>query len=478
VSETPSFAVVGHPNKGKSSIVSTLAQDDSVRVGEMPGTTTRCREFPLRVDGETLYTLIDTPGFQRARAAWDWMQARASTADRHPEVVRQFLADPDSPGRFPDECELLRPVMDGAGILYVVDGSVPYGPEYEAEMEILRWTGRPRLALINPIGTADHVAAWRNALGQYFSVVRVFDAVTADFEKRVELLRAFGQLQDDWRAPLARAVDSLLADRRRRRHAAARAVAGCLASMLTLQVDRTLGPGRDPDALEPELVREYQQRLEESERRARQQVEAIYDHHTLERREPALEALRPDDLFSAESWRVFGLTRLQLLGLGAVGGAAAGGALDVALGGASFLAGALIGGGIGAASSLYAAGRLVDVKVLQVPMGRRKLVAGPSRNRNLPFVVLGRARLHHALVAGRAHAQRGSLDLAVGVRDLLEPLGDGDRRALEKQFGRLRGGRDVADATARLTDLLGDLFGRDDAGDRDPGRLRSPDAAR
>jgi hypothetical protein len=462
VSETPSFAVVGHPNKGKSSIVSTLAQDDSVRIGEMPGTTVRCREFPLRVDGEVLYTLVDTPGFQRARAAWDWLQARASTADRHPELVRQFLADPDNQGRFPDECELLAPVMAGAGILYVVDGSVPYGPEYEAEMEILRWTGQPRLALVNPIGEADHLAAWRTALGQYFSVVRVFDAVTADFAKRVELLRAFGQLQESWRAPLARAVDSLLADRRRRREAAARTVAESLADMLTLQVERTLSPGDDPDALEPELVGEYQRRLEQRERQARQQVEAIYDHHTLDRREPALQSLRPDDLFSAESWRVFGLTRMQLLGLGAVGGAAAGGALDVALGGASFLAGTLIGGGLGAATSLYAAGRLVDVKVLQVPMGRRKLVAGPSRNRNLPFVVLGRARLHHALVAGRAHAQRSALDLGAGARELLAPLDDGTRRALEKPFGRLRSGRDVAAATTTLTRQLATLFAADD----------------
>ena len=40
MSDRPSFAVVGHPNKGKSSIVSTLAHDDSVRIGELPGTTT------------------------------------------------------------------------------------------------------------------------------------------------------------------------------------------------------------------------------------------------------------------------------------------------------------------------------------------------------------------------------------------------------------------------------------------------------
>ena len=35
----PLFAIVGHPNKGKSSIVSTLAQDESVTISPIPGTT-------------------------------------------------------------------------------------------------------------------------------------------------------------------------------------------------------------------------------------------------------------------------------------------------------------------------------------------------------------------------------------------------------------------------------------------------------
>jgi len=328
-------------------------------------------------------------------------------------------------------------------------------------MEILRWTGQPRLALINTIGEADHVEAWRTALGQYFSVVRVFVAVTADFEKRIELLRAFGQLEEHWRQPLQRAVDSLLADRRRRREAAARAVAEAIADMLTLQTERTIGVDDDPEPVKQELVAEFQRRLVERERRSRQAVEKIYDHHTLERTEPALAALAEQDLFSAESWRIFGLTRLQLAGLGALGGAAAGGAIDLAVGGASMLLGALIGGGVGAATTLIAANNLVDVKLLEIPLGRRKLVAGPTRNRNFPHVVLGRARLHHALVAGRSHAQRGALAVDGHVEDLLSDLATGERKQLEKLFGRLRSGREVAVTARRLSEKLAEIFARD-----------------
>jgi len=460
----PQFAVVGHPNKGKSCIVATLAHDDSVRIGELPGTTTRCRRYPMKVDGEVLYTLIDTPGFQRARSAWDWLQQHETTADQRPEVVRRFLAD-HTGNAFPDECELLQPIMDGAGILYVVDGSVPYGPEYDAEMEILRWTGQPRLALINPIGTADHLAVWRNALGQYFNVVRVFDAVTADFQKRVELLRAFGQLQEEWRQPLERAAGNLEADRRRRREAAARAVARTIGEMLSLRVERTVGALDDPAPLQAGLVEQYQRRLTALEQTARKDVEAVYEHHDLDRREPALEELAAQDLFSAESWRIFGLTRLQLLGLGALGGAAVGGAIDLAVGGASMLLGTIIGSGIGAATTFVAANRLVEVKLFDVPMGRKKLVAGPTRNRNLPYVVLGRARLHHALVAGRSHAQRGAMTLVELSSDQLDSLSVGDRKQLEKSFRRLRSGREVAEIVDQLGKEIAALFERDETAD-------------
>src|SRR5690606_11957379 len=190
----PIFAIVGHPNKGKSSIVATLAEDDDVAISPRPGTTTRARAFPMRLDGETLYELVDTPGFQRAREVLGWLETHDRGAGRRAEVVGDFLRTHADDPRFHDERELLRPIVGGAGILYVVDGSRPYGRQYEAEMEILRWTGRPRMALINLIAAGDHVEEWRAALSQYFSLVRVFDAMRADFSKRIELLRAFGAI--------------------------------------------------------------------------------------------------------------------------------------------------------------------------------------------------------------------------------------------------------------------------------------------
>src|SRR5918995_3017462 len=221
----PRFAIVGHPNKGKSSIVATLAEDDAVAISPHPGTTVQARTYPMRLDGQVLYELIDTPGFQRAREVLAWLEAHDRGAGARATVVAEFLQAHENDPRFHDERELLKPIVEGAGILYVVDGSKPYGRQYEAEMDVLRWTGRPRMALINLISSGDHVEEWRSALGQYFSIVRVFDAVRADFGKRLELLRAFGAIDERWAAPLNDAADALVADRKRRAHRAAAEIA-------------------------------------------------------------------------------------------------------------------------------------------------------------------------------------------------------------------------------------------------------------
>ena len=84
----PVFAVVGRPNKGKSSIVATLARDDSVGIEARSGSTREARAFPMRVDGEVLYSLVDTPGIQRARAVLEWLQAHGTDAASRPATVR------------------------------------------------------------------------------------------------------------------------------------------------------------------------------------------------------------------------------------------------------------------------------------------------------------------------------------------------------------------------------------------------------
>ena len=204
-----SFAVVGHPNKGKSSIVSTLARNDDINISQQSGTTTKANHY--RIDtGQGGFELIDTPGFQRPQKVLKWLKNKATSADQYANAIKSFVEDESCKLNFPDEVELLTPLVNGAAILYVVDGSRPYGTEYETEMEILRWTGRPSMALINPIESDEYIVPWKNALHQFFKLVKVFNPMNADLDKQILLLNSFALLEPKWKNNLDLVAEDLL----------------------------------------------------------------------------------------------------------------------------------------------------------------------------------------------------------------------------------------------------------------------------
>jgi predicted GTPase len=88
--DIPQFAVIGRVNKGKSSIVSALAEDDAVVIDSGAGTTIKCQEFPVMVDGRSIIILMDTPGFQQAPRALAWMKERETSAASRRDVVNDF----------------------------------------------------------------------------------------------------------------------------------------------------------------------------------------------------------------------------------------------------------------------------------------------------------------------------------------------------------------------------------------------------
>jgi hypothetical protein len=292
--------------------------------------------------------------------------------------------------------------------------------------------------------------------------VRVLDVVQAPFDRQIELLRAFGQLDEGWHRPLADACDVLMESRRIKRTEAARVIARMLGEMLTLVEVTDIGKHDDAAPHLAPLESRYLGRQRQIERRARADVETIYGHQRLERRETDFDLL-DQDLLSREVWLAFGLKRRDLIAVGAAGGAVVGGVADAAFMGSSFLTGTLIGAAVGGALGYFTSDRLADVKVLRQRLGGQRLRYGPTTNVNFPFVVLGRARLHHDLVAGRTHAQRGVLMVDPDSRapGAMNPLSDDRRRQLGRLFHRLRRagtgeGRQIAvsELAAGIDDLL------------------------
>jgi hypothetical protein len=283
----------------------------------------------------------------------------------------------------------------------------------------------------------------------------VFDAMRADFSKRIDLLRAFGAIDESWAPQLNRAAEALAAERERRKLRAAGEIADLLESALTAVVAVPLRHS-DPDR---EAARKARARLRElvrkKERTARRVVQEIYHHGGLKSRE-AEETYLDEDVFSERSFSMFGLSTTQLAMTGAASGAVAGGVVDVALGGASLLLGAGIGAAIGAFGAVAGANRLAKVEILGQPLGGFELRVGPITDPNLPWVVLGRALLHVRLVAERNHARREELVVdAAAESHFADTIDAAQRRRLETLFRTLRAERGLdAGGRAQLVELI------------------------
>lgn len=473
MSMSPTFAVLGAVNHGKSSVAATLAENDRVRISPMPGETVECQRFSL---GE-LFVFFDTPGFQNAREALAELRPAAQSADPlalFAAFIERHRGDPE----FDAECRLFEPVVHGAGIVYVVDGSRPVLDIHLAEMELLRLTGAPRLAVINPTGAEDHVAEWRRRLGQHFNAVRDFNAMRAGFAERIELLETLAAIEQAWKPALMQGVQLLRDEWRARLDDAAQRIVELLVELLQhRETADAPAEGEDPAPAAEALKQRYLAALAEREARAHAALIELFGHHLV--KAGAMPAqLFADGLFSEATWSLLGLNGRQLLAAGAMAGAAVGAGADLLSAGHTLLAGSAIGAAVGAAGALVLGKRRPEVAIGlpagrlpgplgalwpdRIKLGGRELVVGPYGALNFPWIVLDRAFGTLAHVMQRSHARRDETTLqADALHALLSARGlasadwdEADRRSCERVFAKLRRGAIEAADRAQLLSVI------------------------
>lgn len=401
--QAPQFAIVGHPNEGKSSVVATLAEDDRVRISEIPGETVATRAYPVLVDGREVLRFLDTPGFQHPQEMLEWMRAHGTEAV---SPARDFIHTHRSQSRLAQDLELLEPIAAGAGVIYVVDGSRPVREHDLAEMEILRLCGNPRMALINPKDDeASFLEAWKRAAARSFNSIRTFNAVRATYAERIALLESLKSIRQEWEPALARVVSAFEADWERRAHRVAGVICGLLQEALThVETRNVFGPG-DEETAKAELVTRYQSSVSRMEQRAQGDIRQLYKHNIFNLDLPAQSILR-EDLFTGKTWQLLGLNQRQIIGAAAVLGAGAGVKLDLVLGHLTFGLFTVSGAAVGAAAAWLKGENMARARVQNLKLGGVRISVGPNRNPQFPFVLIDRLLLYHLSVINWAHARR------------------------------------------------------------------------
>jgi GTPase Era involved in 16S rRNA processing len=446
--KVPVLAIMGHPNAGKSSVVATLTENDRIAIDKRAGTTTTTDEYPVIIDGRTVMVFVDTPGFQNPSDILEWFQEHAD----EPDLAGAFLAEHGDDPMYSHDCALLRPVADGAGIILVVDGSKRIKEKDRTEMELLRLTGRPRMAILNNLTTIDkHMPAWQDALNKSFNSVREFNAHRATYAERIALLGALKTIDQRWEPMLDETIRAFRDDWSRRIEQSTDTIMQLMKDALSKRVTRVvkisdIKSDDQREAIQQQLTLALQQALRQLEMDAQQEIRRHFRHNVWDLPGTSLLA---KDLFSEEVEEALGLRQRQLALAGAAAGAVSGGAIDLGLGGLSLGTAALIGGVVGGALGVLGGAALAKLDI-QRTLGVERFSLGPVTNPRFPFVLLDRIILYAARAMNWSHGRQAADETAAHrvpdkevkrKRGFTEALSTEKHRTLARFFAAARRGK-------------------------------------
>lgn len=419
VTEAPAFAVVGKINMGKSSVLSTLLEiddDRTIRVSATPGETTRCQALPLMLDGREMLRFVDTPGFSRAIDAMRAIQDLHGEGTPNLETIRRFVTGQLERNEFADEARLLQPIIEGAGVLYVIDPSKPLRDAFVAEMEIIRWTGTPRMALLNEKAeNQERLSEWRNRLGSYFNLVRTFNAHRARFEERRRLLKSLLEIDETNRSRIEETISLIDREWTMRREESAEMIMQFLAQALRHRESERITEKDEEfvdrkDRIKGDLTKKYYREIAKLEKKTYEDLLTLY-HHRLLKVEVGDDHFDGVDLSSEETWRKWGLSRSQLTLVSGLAGGATGLMVDLGAGGLTHGIGTVVGAVTGAGGAFLKGNRLPELKITAKGMSfdgnsHKALVIGPPESENFAWILLDRILHLYGQVVARSHGRR------------------------------------------------------------------------
>ncbi|WP_213941669.1 GTPase/DUF3482 domain-containing protein [Pseudomonas sp. dw_612] len=398
------LAVVGHTNVGKTSLLRTLTRDVGFgEVSHRPSTTRHVEGARLSVDGEPLLDLYDTPGLEDAIALLDYLERLERPGERldGPARLARFLEGSEARQRFEQEAKVLRQLLASDAGLYVIDAREPVLAKYRDELEVLASCGKPLLPVLNFVSSAQHREPdWREALARLglHALVR-FDSVAPPEDGERRLYESLALLLENARPQLERLIVDQQAQRLARQQSAARLIAELLIDCAACR--RSVSSEAEQ---EQQAISELRKAVRQREQRCVEALLKLYGFRPQDAAAsdlPLLDGRWGDDLFNPETLKQLGVR----VGGGIAAGAAAGAGVDLLVGGLTLgvaaLAGAIAGGALQTARS-YGSRLLGKIK------GQRELTVDDSV---LRLLALRQRQLVQALNQ-RGHAAMDSIQVA------------------------------------------------------------------
>lgn len=441
------IAVVGHTNAGKTSLLRTLTR--SIEFGDVsihPATTRHVEQATLAVSGHDHIALFDTPGLEDSSGLLAYIEKlKEERAEDWVECLNAFISTPELQSEFAQEAKALGQVLQADVVLYVVDARLKVRAKYRDELEILGRCARPVVPVLNFIADEENeVASWRAQLARVnMHAIVAFDTVVFDELGEIALYQKIATLLDAKAAVFEALIDELKIRREQLKKASATIIAEMLIDCL---MARRLYD-KDDDAARDKAADELKSAIRQRENQA---VSQLLEAHMFDLNSYIAADLKfqhgswEEDAFDAKVLERFGLDASKAM----VGGAAAGLAIDLMVGGISLGAAALTGAALG---FLVDSARRYGGRVKEIVSGQAVLkVDAPT----LKLLASRETALLQALLTRGHGAQDPITRVDLGESDILEPLFKTlASQSAKPEWSRLNG-EDTLSLSARRRDVI------------------------
>lgn len=395
--KTPTFVITGAPNKGKSTFVKAMTNDPNVVVKSTARTTIESKPYHyLRKDKkgekEKLLTLWDTPGFENQAEVYEIFSAWKNETPASPlELIREYINTYKNHPDHKYEVEIFKPLVNFACIIYIADCSKSFSNEdYLREIQLLKFTNFPRIAILNPIDGNQHIESWREGLREYFHNIKVFNPHETTFKEKISILGALSHLHDEWEKPINHVIEVLEKEREKVLEESARIIRKTVLEIFDKEFEVNVDPLKDKSEHEEELLKQARSFVIKKMNSSHTELNSKFGID--------IEIILPEnyqdnDLFS-ESVRKRNLSPHQRGFVWAIAGGTIGALIDAAAGGLTFGVFTAILGSGGYAAGYFSDLNPADLLNLKKYFNseRKEKIKVKSMNPELGFLVINRLR--------------------------------------------------------------------------------------